>query len=469
MSTIHVKYLLVGGGLASVSAAEEIRRRDPEGTLLLIGLEALRPYRRSPLSKGYLRRAGSAGAAASSGSTGASTLATEKLLTHPPEFFAASNIQLRTGRRASVIDAARHRVTLDDGTVVAADRILLAVGSLPRHLEVPGADLPGLMYIRTIEDADRLRIAVEKALREGRPFVHGAQARRQGRVAIVGGGLLGVELAASLTEMGLLVQLIHDQPHPWSSIAGDNLGRAAARLLSDNGVALHLGSPVVRLEGDGRVQRVVTASGDIVECDFAVGAVGSIANRELLRNTPIAAEKAILVDQHCQTNIPGLFAAGDCCALFDPRFGKHVAVDHAAHAQYTGALAGYNMTRADDADFRAFDSVVTWSTQAFDTVLYAFGHGRFVDRRIIRGGNGAANGPSPHASASPPTAGSQIDLIEFGVDPAGRIAQILCLRSAPLSPADAATLERLVATRRDTTDLESTLRDPGAPIEGLAD
>src|SRR5690348_1014860 len=165
MSNLHVKYLLVGGGVASSSAAHAIRQIDPEGAVLLIGQEVNRPYHRPPLSKQYLRRQSDRG----------------QLSSLPIGWFPEHHVELRTGRRVVQLDTARQVAFLNDGEEITYDRLLLATGSSPVQLEVPGAALPNVFYLRTIEDADRLLNAIDKAKHEGRPNHRGGH----GRVAVI--------------------------------------------------------------------------------------------------------------------------------------------------------------------------------------------------------------------------------------------------------------------------------------------
>src|SRR5690348_5812404 len=204
MNNLHVKYLLVGGGLASSSAVEAIREVDREGSLLLVGQEVNRPYHRPPLSKEFLRRQKDR----------------RELFTHDPQWFEKNHVELRTGRRVSHLDAGRMIAILDSGEEISFDSLLLATGATPAPLKVPGSYLPNLFYLRTVDDCDLLHHAIDKALREGRP--HGSG---RGRVAIIGGGVLGVELSASLTQMGLSVDLLLSHPHPWDKFAGEATGR----------------------------------------------------------------------------------------------------------------------------------------------------------------------------------------------------------------------------------------------------
>ena len=430
MSNLHVKYLLIGGGLASSAAAQAIRAADQQGSVLLIGQEINRPYRRTRLTNDYLLR----------------HLGRDSLHTLPAQWFERNGVALRTGRRVSHIDTARQAVTLDSGEEISYDRALLATGALPRQLEIPGSRLPNLFYLRTVEDADRIHNAVEKARREGR-----AHDKGRGRVAVIGGGTLGVELAATFRRLNLAVDLAVAQDGPWHRFAGVNAGRLLAAHLQKHGVAVHLGAPAIRLEGDGRVQRIVLGDGQTLACDFAVAAVGAVANRELLRGTPIAAGKSILVDEHCRTNVPSVYAAGDCAAVFDPRFGKHRGQAQWDEAEVTGALAGANMAGVE----RRYDSIGEFSATVFGLSARAWGEARLIDRRIVRG---SAAGAAGSAGADTP------HLIEFGVAADGRIAHVLALGA---TEEDTTLLRRLVSERKQIDGNEEAFKEPSTPLAEL--
>src|SRR4051794_9332793 len=219
MNHHHVKYLLVGGGVASSAAAQAIRERDREGEVLLISQEATRPYNRPALSKEALR----------------ARQPKAVLFTHPPGWYEEHGVELRTGRRVSHLDVARHAVTLDDGKEISYDRLLLATGASARHLTIPGHELPSLHYLRTFDDLERLHHAVDKAKAEGHRQTRAGSTRR-GRVAVIGSGLLGVELAASLTQVGLEVDLLIKGEHPWSRFAGETTARWVSRFLEQHQV-----------------------------------------------------------------------------------------------------------------------------------------------------------------------------------------------------------------------------------------
>jgi 3-phenylpropionate/trans-cinnamate dioxygenase ferredoxin reductase subunit len=422
MNGLHVKYVLIGGGLASSSAAEAIRGIDHEGAMLLVGQEVNRPYHRPALSKDYLL----------------GKQPRRELFTLPDDWFARNQVMLHTHVRATALDAARHTVTLDNGQVIAFDRLLIATGGSPRHLKVAGADLPNVFYLRTIEDADRIHNAVEKALREGRPHDRG-----RGRAAVIGGGLLGVELAGTLHTLGLAVDLLMPSAHAWPRFAGETVGRFAVRHLESRGIRVHAQTLPLRLEGDGRVQRMVLPDQSTLECDLVLPALGINANKDLLRGTSIAAEKAILVDEHCRTSDPLIYAAGDCAAVYDPRFGKYRHLDHWDSAIATGRLAGQNMAGADT----KYDTVNHFTSEALGLKLSVWGEARHTQRRIVRG-NVTVESP---------------DFLEIGVTPDSRITQVVAVNHE----GDDAVLCEFVRRRLLVDGNEAALRDPATDLADL--
>jgi 3-phenylpropionate/trans-cinnamate dioxygenase ferredoxin reductase component len=460
MGDFHVKYLLIGGGVASFSAAAAIRQRDKQGELLLVGQEINRPYNRVPLSKSFLRR--------QSGRA--------DLFTCPPDWFAKNGVQLRTGCRAAHLDAARSVVTLENGEAISFDRLLLATGCVPRPLGIAGQRLPNVYVPRIIEDYEQLLTAAGKARAEGHRHARGSSAAAaagagssaaagtgRGVAAVIGAGLLGVEIASSLTQSGLEVDLIAAGPHPWSHFAGEDTGRFLSRLLADNGVRLHLSQRAQRIEGDGRAQRVVLTDGNTLTCDFVVVAAGTMVGKELLRGTGIISENAILADEHCRTNVAGIFAAGDCAAVRDPIFGKHRAPEGWDTAAATGAVAGENMAGVNIAGVNmagggaALQAVASFTTEAFGVTAQAWGQSKHIHRRLLRG------------AAAAESAG----FVEIGIAADGRIAQILAVANARAAArlsapnSDASVFESLIRRRFPVDGREDALRDPAFPLEEL--
>lgn len=416
MNHMHVKYLLVGGGVASSAAAQAIRALDAEGSILLVGQEQSRPYHRAPLSKQFLL----------------GKEQPDSLFVSSADWYRDNHVELSTGRRVERLDPARNWAITSDGCEITYDRMLIATGAAPQKLEVPGADLPNLLYLRTMHDADRLHTTIDVALKAGKR-----------RAVIIGAGLLGVELASTLTQVGLKVELITLKDRPLHKVVGETVARRLTRVLNENAVLVRTGSRVVRLDGDGRVQRVVLSDGTTIDCDFTVAAVGVLPAKQILRNTPILSEKAILVDQQCLTNIDGVYAAGDCAAVFDPRFGKHRHLDHWHAAMTMGVVAGTNM-----AGGRArFESVNRFSIVALDMELQVIGESRLVHHRLVRGNAGVDSDT----------------FAEIGVAADGRIAQVVVVGK----PADVAIYERLVQLRLAVTGNEERLKDPRSDLTAL--
>jgi len=423
MSLPHVHYLIVGGGLAASAAAGAIRQRDSRGSVMMIGQESSRPYHRPPLSKGYLRR----------------TSSRESLFTLAADWMTGHDVALRTGRRVVRLDNGRHTVMLDSGEEISFDQVLLATGASPQPLSIAGHALPGVFYLRTIEDAERLQTAVAKAVREGRP--HRLDGSR-GVCVIIGGGVLGVELAASLRQMGMETDLIA-RNWPWAKFAGESTGRFMTRYLEKHGVVVHTDRPAQRIEGDGRAQGVQLGTGTSLPCDFVIGAIGATANKDLLRGTPLGAGKAIIVDDHCRTSDPAVYAAGDCAAVFDPLFGKHRVMDHWDNATVTGTIAGTNMAGGE----ARYNAVNYFFSDVFDLSLSVWGEGRQVDRRLMRA---APNVDSP-------------DFIEIGIAADGRVAQVMAVGHA----GDDQWLRQLVGSRARIDGNEEAFKDPATNLSEL--
>jgi NADPH-dependent 2,4-dienoyl-CoA reductase/sulfur reductase-like enzyme len=416
MERLHVKYLIVGGGTASVACARAIRERDRGEPLLMVTQEISRAYDRSPLSKSYLRR----------------EIGKRDLPGEPIEFYTGHNIELRTGRRAAHLDVARASVTLDSGGEIFYEKLLLATGAMPRPIGLIGGDLPNTFYLKTIADADRLHHAIDVSRAAG----------GHNRAAVIGAGLLGVEVAASLAQVGMAVDLIQSHATPWPKIAGELTGRFVARRLRNVGVRVRENARATRLEGDGRVQRVVLDDGSTLPCDFAVAAVGVRPSRELLRNTPIAAESAILVDARGCTSEPNVYAAGDCCAILDLRFGKHRHSTHWRHAAAVGRVCGLNMAGGD----ATYDEATYYTTEIAGLSVHVWGDGRFVHHRLMRGN--ALNDEGEFA--------------EMGVDEAGRVAQVIAVGRA----GEHAAYESLVRDRATTVGEEEKFKNPDTTLSG---
>ena len=405
MGELRVQYLLVGGGVAADAAARAIRSADADGSVLLVGREINRPYDRRAVNKAYLRREVSRG----------------DVTIEPLGWYADRRIELRTGRRATAIEVGRRRVTFDSGETVGYEKLLLATGAAAAPLAVPGGGLPGCYPLWTLEDADRLRRAVEVARGE-------AGSRRPARVVVAGGGPNAGETAASLAATGVAVDWVAGRRGPMGAVAGEAIQSLIVRRAEAAGVAVHVGR-VVQVEGDGRAQRAVVAPamGDerTLPCDLLTYAVGMVVPRDLLRGTAIAAETAVLCDATGRTSVPGVFAAGDGSAWLDRRFGRHRVVSHWDHAEATGRVAGVTMAGGE----AALPPDGGYRVELPGLSLHAWGDGRRVVRRVVRGEGG--------------------NLVELGAEADGRVSHVLAAGDA----ADRAGLGRLVDERTDVDEV----------------
>ncbi|HZZ41519.1 MAG TPA: FAD/NAD(P)-binding oxidoreductase [Tepidisphaeraceae bacterium] len=433
MKKSHYQYLLIGAGPAANSAATTIRSLDPAGPLLLVGQEINRPYHRPHLTRDYLL----------------GHKRHQDLFLHDPSWYQSHRIDLRTHRRAAHLDTSRHSVTLDDGEEVSFDSLLLATGAAPRPLTIPGSTLPNVFYLRTLEQADRLRHAIDHAHKQNLPPKPTDRvpwvSPRPPKVAIIGSGLLGLELSSTLTHLGLQVHLFSRDEYPLSKYLSDLPARSLSRYLESQSVSLHLNSPLQSLTGDGRAQRLTLSTGDSFPCDLVIVAIGISPHKELLRNTPLRAERAILTDDHCRTNLPSIYAAGDCAALFDPLFSKHRILDHWNSALSTGSIAGANMAGSTST---SYNEVSSFSTTIFNLTITSFGEPRLATRRLTR----------THPDSSIPS------FTEFSSDPTGRLVQITTTDSTPTTHT---FLSTLLSTRQSLQGQEEHLKDPTIPLNQI--
>jgi 3-phenylpropionate/trans-cinnamate dioxygenase ferredoxin reductase subunit len=306
-------FVIVGGGLAGAKAAETLRGEGYEGPLVLIAAEPENPYERPPLSKGYLL----------------GTAEREKARVHDAGWYAANDVDLRTGVRATGLDPAGHRVTLDTGEELAFAKLLLAIGSSARRLPVPGADLDGVRYLRTLADSDRLVADLSDGGRN---------------VVIVGAGWIGLEVAAAARHHGNAVTIVEPQPTPLHAVLGAEMGQVFARLHRDHGVDLFTDVTVRELRGSGgRVQSVVTDSHAGLPADVVIVGVGAIPNTELAASAGLEVDNGVVTDHALRTSAPDVFAAGDVAAAFHPLYGRHVRVEHWANALNQGPAAARSM------------------------------------------------------------------------------------------------------------------------------
>ncbi|WP_336923588.1 NAD(P)/FAD-dependent oxidoreductase [Aquipuribacter sp. SD81] len=314
MSEQRTRHVVVGGGLAGAGAAAAIREADADASVTVLGEERHEPYERPGLSKDYLQ-----------GQSGA-----DGLLVHDRGWYAEHDVDLRTGTRVREVDRDAAEVVLDDGERLGYDRLLLATGSAPRPLPVDGADLDGVLTLRTREDSDAVRAAIDA----GGPLV------------VVGAGWIGLEVASAARRAGVEVTVVHNAKVPLERVLGEVVGHRFADLATAAGVRLVDGTQVARLHGDGTVGEVELADGTRLPAATVVVGVGITPRTELAEAAGLAVDDGVLVDAAFRTEDPRVFAVGDVARAHNTWVGEQVRLEHYAAASDGGPLAGRSMAGA---------------------------------------------------------------------------------------------------------------------------
>jgi 3-phenylpropionate/trans-cinnamate dioxygenase ferredoxin reductase subunit len=342
-------FVIAGASLAGAKAAETLRSEGFDGRVVLIGTERERPYERPPLSKDYLR-----------GESGR-----EQVYVHEEGFYAEHEIELRLGVTATHLDPSSRLLALDDGDPLRYDRLLLTTGSEPRRLSIPGAELDGVHYLRSVGDSDALRERLD----------------RGGSVVVVGAGWIGAEVAASARQRGLDVTIVEPQSVPLEGALGAELGAVYRDVHADHGVRLLLETGVEAFEGGAAVERVRTSDGQVLACDFVVVGVGIEPRTQLASAAGLAVDDGVLVDEHLQTIVPGVFAAGDVANAWHPFYRERIRVEHWANALNQGPAAARSMLDRRE----PYDTIPYFFSDQYDIGMEYAGYASTWDRIVFRG------------------------------------------------------------------------------------
>jgi 3-phenylpropionate/trans-cinnamate dioxygenase ferredoxin reductase subunit len=317
MADRQVDIVLVGGGIASATAAHTLREEGFEGSILLVGREPHPPYHRPPASKEYLR-----------GEHGA-----DGALVHATDWWESAGVELLTRTSVLELDAEARTAKLSSKEVVGFDRALVATGAMVRRLPVDGAQLEGIHYLRALGNADSIRADTE-----------GAE-----RVVCVGGSYIASEVAASLTELGRKVTMVMLEDDPLDRSFGTTVGRYFRGVLEAHAIELIGGDEVARFEGDERVERVVTQNGRELEAQAVICGVGALPDVMLARKSGLTLGElgGVLCDTRLRTSAEAIFAAGDMCEYESVVHGRVVRIEHEEVAAAQGRTAARNMLGAD--------------------------------------------------------------------------------------------------------------------------
>jgi len=342
-------FVIVGAGVAGGGAAAALREEGFDGRVVLIGAEQQPPYERPPLSKEYLR--------------GESSF--ERALFRPPDFYDENGVETRFGVRATRVDAAEKVVELDGGERVAYDKLLVATGGRNRRFRIPGMDLEGIYSLRTVADSDRIRAEISP----GR------------RAVVVGMGFIGSEVAASLRQSGVDVVVVDRNEVPLRRVLGEEVGRVIEGIHRDHGTSMIFEDTVAAFEGVGRVERVTTARGRRIECDFVVVGLGVEPVTDFLADTGAEIDNGVLVDEYLRTGVEGIYAAGDVANHYHPVFGRRIRVEHWQNALKQGPAAARTMLERGEP---YVEIPWFWSDQYEHNLQYAGFHTEW-DELVVRG------------------------------------------------------------------------------------
>jgi 3-phenylpropionate/trans-cinnamate dioxygenase ferredoxin reductase component len=340
--------VIVGGAMAGANAAVTLREEGYRDRVTVIGSEPGTPFGRPPLSKTYLR-------------------SEEDLAgwyVRPAGWYAAHDVDRLVGSTVAVIDTAAHTVRLDSGRELPYQKVLIATGGRNRRLTIPGADLPGVHYLRTVADCEAIK----------------GEAVAGRRAVVVGMSFIGSEVAASLTQLGVHVTAIFPGEVPLERVLGGEVGAAFAGFHRANGVELLAGDPVAGFEGTDRLEAVTTASGVRVACDFAVAGVGIEPVVPAIAGQPVAQDNGILVDEQCRASAADVYAAGDVANILHPLFGR-VRVEHYNNAEKQGAAAARSMLGSG----APYDYVYSFWSDQYEHKLEYVGYVAKWDEFVVRG------------------------------------------------------------------------------------
>jgi 3-phenylpropionate/trans-cinnamate dioxygenase ferredoxin reductase subunit len=343
--------VIVGANLTGGEAAATLRQEGFDGRVVLIGAEPRAPYERPPLSKQYLR----------------GEVSFEQALVRSPNFYDENDIETRFGVRATAVHAAEQVVELEGGERVSYDKLLIATGGRNRRFPIPGLDLEGVYDLRTVDDCDRIR----------------AESTPGRRAVVVGMGFIGSEVAASLRQLGVDVVAVERDKVPLVRVLGEEVGRVMEAIHRDHGASLIFEDTVAAFEeGEGgRVGRVRTGHGRLIECDFVVVGLGIEPVTELLADTGAEIDNGIVVDEYCRTGVKGIYAAGDVANHYHPVFDRRIRVEHWQNAIKQGPAAARSMLGKGD----RYDEIPWFWSDQYDANLQYAGYHTEWDELAVRG------------------------------------------------------------------------------------
>ena len=343
------KIVIAGAGHAAGQLVSTLRQKGFAGSIIAVGDEAYPPYQRPPLSKKFL----------------AGELALERIYFKPAEFYESNDIEIRLGTRVVMFDRAAKTVSCSNGAVLDYDDLVLATGTRVRKLPLQGSDLPGVHYLRNIDDVLSIRADMEK----------------HRRLLIIGAGYIGLEVAAVAVTRGLDVTVVEMEDRVLSRVVSPQLSRFYQREHENHGVKFELGASAARLTGDGRVESVELTDGRTIAADVVIVGVGVVPNTELAKAAGLEVNDGIVVDDHCRTSDPHVFAIGDCTMHPNSLLGRSLRLESVHNALEQAKTAAANICGED-----VIYAQVPWFwSDQYDLKLQIAGLSQGYDQVVIRG------------------------------------------------------------------------------------
>jgi 3-phenylpropionate/trans-cinnamate dioxygenase ferredoxin reductase subunit len=340
--------VIVGAGQAAGQAAASLRQEKYEGSITILGDEAQLPYQRPPLSKQYL----------------SGELGVDQVLVRPEKFYADRDIAVHTNTTIASIDVDGKKVTTESGDVYEYEKLLIATGSSPRRLQMPGSDLAGIHYLRTIDDVDRIRKAMSTAK----------------SLCIIGGGYVGLEVAAVAVTAGLEVTLVEMEERILQRVTTPEMSEYYHKLHSERGVNIELSTGVSGFEGEGFVSTVLCGD-KTFDADIVIVGIGIIPNTDIAEAAGVECDNGISVDDHCQTSNADIYAAGDCTNHPNPILGRRLRLESVPNAIEQGRVAASNMLGGD----KTYASVPWFWSDQYELKLQMVGFSADGDTSVVRG------------------------------------------------------------------------------------
>lgn len=341
--------VIVGGGLAAARAVREYRAAGGGGRIALLAKERRLPYHRPPLSKRFLR----------------GEVEWKQTLVEPQEFYEESDVELLLGTEVISVEPREQAIVTTDGSRYRYRKLLLATGASPRALEIPGAELEGVFSLRSLDDA----AAIREAAADARDAV------------VIGSGFIGMEVAASLKELGLDVTLVSRDVDLFAQLRSPEVSEHLVALYRRRGIDIIRGHEVRAFRGHSRLDTVEPHAGEALAATLAVVAVGVVPAVSFLEGSGIAMEDGILVDERFRTNLPDIYAVGDVARFYDPVFGRRRRIEHWSNANYHGTQVGKVLAGTE----AKYDTVSSFFTESFGLTLNVVGDISQHDDRVARG------------------------------------------------------------------------------------